>query len=147
MKQHGRLYNSVFNLMSGFGFRILSMITAFLVRTVFVKCLDASYLGVSGLFSNILTMLSLAELGFGTAMVYSLYSPLATKDGTKIRQLMTLYRHVYTIIGTVILVIGVSLLPFLDSISITLSVWECVTTEIINILTRNDFGFSNFPEK
>lgn len=113
MKERGRVQNSILNMISGFGYRIFIMLTAFVVRTVFIHCLDEVYLGVNGLYSNILTMLSLAELGFGTAMVYSMYRPLAEKDYNKIRQLMKLYKKVYSIIGTVVLVIGLALVPFL----------------------------------
>ena len=69
----GRLRNSAKNMVSGMLFRILSMLTAFVVRTVFIKCLSNDYLSVNGLYSSILNMLSLAELGFSTAMVYSMY--------------------------------------------------------------------------
>lgn len=110
----GRFQSSVFNLTSGFFYRILIMLTAFVVRTVFIRCLNEDYLGINGLYSNILSMLSLAELGFGTAMVYSMYKPLAEKDSEKIAQLMHLYRKAYTIIGTAILVLGLCLIPFLD---------------------------------
>ncbi len=113
MKERSRVQNSILNMISGFGYRIFIMLTAFVVRTVFIRCLDEVYLGVNGLYSNILNMLSLAELGFGTAMVYSMYSPLAEKDYNKIRQLMELYKRVYSIIGTVVLLIGLALVPFL----------------------------------
>lgn len=113
MKERSRIQNSILNMISGFGYRIFIMFTAFVVRTVFIHCLDEVYLGVNGLYSNILTMLSLAELGFGTAMVYSMYKPLADKDYNKIRQLMKLYKKVYSIIGTVVLIIGLALVPFL----------------------------------
>lgn len=113
MKERSRVQNSILNMISGFGYRIFIMLTAFVVRTVFIHCLDEVYLGVNGLYSNILNMLSLAELGFGTAMVYSMYSPLAEKDYNKIRQLMKLYKRVYSIIGTVVLIIGLALVPFL----------------------------------
>lgn len=114
MKERSRLQNSIFNFISGMGYRILTLITAFVVRTVFVKCLNAEYLGINGLYSNILSMLSLAELGFGTAMVYSMYQPLADGDSKKLQQLMKLYQKVYTVIGTVILFLGLCLIPFLD---------------------------------
>ena len=57
-------------------------------RQVFVRCLSQDYLGVNGLFTNILSMLSLAELGIGTAIVYALYKPLADKDEEKLASLM-----------------------------------------------------------
>lgn len=94
MRQRSRLQSSIFNFVSGIGYRFLSLFTAFIVRTVFVRCLSADYLSVNGLYSNILSMLSLAELGFGTAMIYSMYQPLANKDEEKLLQLMRLYGHV-----------------------------------------------------
>ena len=114
MREKSRLQNSILNFVSGMGYRGLTLVTAFVVRTVFVRCLNAEYLGINGLYSNILSMLSLAELGFGTAMVYSMYQPLADKDSQKLQQLMKLYQKVYTIIGTVILFLGLCLVPFLD---------------------------------
>lgn len=116
MAEKSRLQNSLLNLTSGFGYRIVSMLMAFVVRTVFIRCLSDEYLGVNGMYSSILSMLSLTELGFGTAMVYSMYSPLAEKDYKKLGQLITLYKKVYQIVGTVILVIGLSLIPFLDKL-------------------------------
>ena len=116
MNNGGRLRNSAKNMVSGMLFRILSMLTAFVVRTVFIKCLSNDYLSVNGLYSSILNMLSLAELGFSTAMVYSMYKPLAEKDYTKLSQIMRLYKRVYWIIGTVVLFIGLLIVPFLDVI-------------------------------
>lgn len=100
--------------MSGIGNRLLTMLLSFVVRTIFVKCLNSEYLGVNGLYSNILNILSLADLGFGTAMVFSMYKPLAENDKEKLNQLMALYKKVYAIIGTVILILGLCLVPFLD---------------------------------
>ena len=114
MKERSRMKNSFFNLVSGFVSRILGMLTAFVVRTIFIQCLNADYLSVNGLYTSILSMLSLAELGFGTAMVYSMYKPLAKEDTKKLNQLMLLYKKVYNIIGGIILIIGVCLIPFLD---------------------------------
>ena len=78
--------------------------------------LNDEYLGVNGLFTNIITMLSLADLGIGIAIPYSLYKPLAKKDEHKINVLMNFYKKVYTIIGIAVLLIGLSLTPFLGLI-------------------------------
>jgi len=75
--------------------------------------LSIEYLGLSGLFSNVLTMLSLAELGFGAAISYSLYKPLAFGEKHKIQALMKLYRKAYRIIGTLVLLLGFAFTPFL----------------------------------
>ena len=90
------------------------MMTSFVVRTVFIRCLSADYLGINGLYTDILNVLSLADLGFSTAMVFSLYKPLAENDQYKLAQLLQLYKRVYRIIGTVVLMIGLALVPFLD---------------------------------
>ena len=111
---NSRIRKSARNMTSGIAYRILTVFTAFLVRTVFIRCLGNDYLGVNGLYGSILSMLSLAELGFGTAMVYSMYKPLADKDYPKLTQLMKLYRDVYRIIGAVVLILGLLLIPFLD---------------------------------
>lgn len=92
----------------------LGILASFIVRIVFIRMLSSTYLGLDGLFSNILTILSLSELGVGTAITYSLYKPLATKDVEKLKSLMCLFKKVYTIIGLVIFIIGFSLTPFLS---------------------------------
>ena len=91
MRERSRIENSLFNLFSGFGYRLLSIVTAFAVRTVFILTLDSVYLGVNGLYSNILSMLSLAELGFGSAMVFSMYKPIAYDDRETIKEMVESY--------------------------------------------------------
>lgn len=109
-----RIVNSMTNLASGFLYRMAITLSGFVVRSVFIHYLSTDYLGVNGLYSNILSMLSLADLGFGTAMNYCLYKPLAQKDDEQLIQLLDLYQKVYTIVGTVIFGIGICLVPFLD---------------------------------
>ena len=94
--------------------QIVSVVLSFVTRTIFIKKLGADYLGINGLFSNILTMLSLAEMGVGTAIIYAMYKPLAEKDEKKISALMNLYERLYRIIGLVVAGIGLALIPFLD---------------------------------
>ena len=87
----------------------------FVVRIVFVRHLSIEYLGINGLFSNILAVLSLAELGVGPAIVYSLYKPLALGDKEVVKSIMKLFRRLYIRIGLVIGALGLCLYPFLDS--------------------------------
>lgn len=87
----------------------------FIVRMVFIKTLPIEYLGVNGLFTNVLAMLSLAELGIGPAIVYSLYKPLAYGDKETVKSIMRLFKKVYIAVGGIILVLGLLLFPFLDS--------------------------------
>ena len=86
----------------------------FLVRMFFVRTLSIEYLGINGLFSNILAMLSLAELGIGPAIIYSLYKPLALNDIVRVKGIMRLFKQAYILIGCLILALGLGLYPFLD---------------------------------
>ena len=86
----------------------------FVSRRVFVLLLGKEYLGVSGLFTDILSMLSLAELGFSVSITYSLYQPVAQGNTTLIKSLMQLYRRVYRSVFVIVLAAGLSLTPFLD---------------------------------
>ena len=111
-----RLVNSVRNTSYALIGEIVSTILNFLSRTFFIWILGVEYLGINGLFANILSMLSLAELGVGNAITYNLYKPLAENNHEKIMGLMCLYRKAYRIIGISVFFIGCFLLPFLDVI-------------------------------
>ena len=93
---------------------IVTAITSFISRTVFIKIIGVSYLGANSLFANILSMLSLTELGLSSAIAFSLYAPLAKKDTDTIKSLMSFYKKAYRVIALVILVLGLTLIPFLD---------------------------------
>lgn len=114
--EKSRTLNSVKNILSSFSYQILMLALSFLSRTIFLKILSVEYLGIQGLFSDILSLLSMADLGFNTAMTFSLYKPLAEHDTRKISGLITFYKKVYLIIATVIFIIGISLIPFLKYI-------------------------------
>ena len=86
----------------------------FLSRRIFVVFLGKEYLGISGLFTDILSLLSLAELGFGVSVTYSLYGPAARGDTETVKSLMALYRRVYRLVGLTVLAVGLALTPFLD---------------------------------
>lgn len=110
----GRTKNSITNIVYRLSSQIISLVLKFVSRTVFIDILGAEYLGINGLFTEILQVLSLADLGFGTAMVFSMYKPLAENDKTKLAQLVQLYKKIYTVIALAISVIGVALVPFLQ---------------------------------
>lgn len=111
-----RTQRSAQNILVGLGGQAIEMVLKFVGRTVFIYCLSAEYLGVNGLFGEILTMLSLAELGIGSAIVYALYKPLKNNDEKQISALMNLYRKAYVIIGISVAVVGAALIPFLKYI-------------------------------
>lgn len=109
-----RTKNSIRNIAVSISCQFLMLIFSFLSRTVFIKILGAEYLGINGLFQNILSVMSLADLGFGTAVIYALYKPLADNDKNKITQIINYFKKVYNIIAIVVFVVGVALIPFLD---------------------------------
>lgn len=115
-KMKSRTHYSLINSSVSSIIYFLRLILGFIVRTFFIKYLGAKYLGLNGLFTNILSFLSLAELGFGATMVYELYEPLAKNDKKKICAYMLLYKRVYSIIGVVIGILGICLIPFLPFI-------------------------------
>lgn len=104
----------VFNATASIVTQLVMIGLNFVSRTVFIRTLDIDYLGVNGLFTNILSVLSFAELGIGSAIVYSLYKPLAENDEERLCSLMQLYKKFYLIVFGVVLVLGLSLIPFLD---------------------------------
>lgn len=95
----------------------INILLNIVLRAVFVRTLGTEYLGVNGLFSNVLGFLSLAELGIGTAISFNLYKPLADNDISKIQALMNFYRTAYRVVAIVVLVISVALIPFLPYIA------------------------------
>ena len=111
-----RTTSTLFNFTSSIGGQLLTILMHFIVRTVFINTLGKSYLGISGLFSNILQMLSLAEFGVGSAIIYKLYEPLANRDTKRIAVLMKFYKTVYRFIGLAVTVLGVTLIPFLPKL-------------------------------
>lgn len=116
MSANGRIENTLRNSVVGVASRVVVTVMGLVVRTVFIHQLSADYLGVDGLFSNILTMLSLAEMGLGSTIVFNMYKPLAEGDGLQVSKLLNLYRNAYRVIGFTVAVIGVALIPFMDYI-------------------------------
>ena len=104
--------------------QIIKNLLGFVSRTVFVYVLGAEYLGVNSLFTDILTVLSFAELGIGNAMVFSLYKPISQKDTEKIKSLMKLYSRAYQVIGIVIAVLGINKQHFFIKNPINKCLWK-----------------------
>lgn len=111
-----RIKNSVNNMISGFVYQALSLILSFVSRTVFIHTLGSEYLGLNGIFSDVLTLLSMADLGFNTAMAYTFYKPLANNDQQKLTSLVAFYKKVYNVIAIAVTVLGVLCIPFLKLI-------------------------------
>ena len=112
---NGRLKNSIRNTISGIMCRIIMIFFPFLIRTVIIKKIGMDYAGLNGLFSSVLMMLSISELGFGSALVYSMYKPIAEANTEKVCALLNFYKKAYHIVGCVILTLGLVILPFIRS--------------------------------
>lgn len=114
MQSNSRIVNTSRNMFFALLSQIVSIGLNLISRAIFVRVLAAEYVGLSGLFTNILGLLAMAELGVGSAITYSLYKPIKENDYDKIRSLMKLYKQLYIIIGSFIFVVGCSLTPFID---------------------------------
>lgn len=107
---------SIINSSISFVLFFFNMLIKFAFRSIFIKYLGAEYLGLNGLFTNVLNVLSLAELGIGSSIIYVLYKPLAEKNHPEINALMHLYKRIYQFIGLVVAILGLLILPFLPTI-------------------------------
>ena len=119
MNEKSRSEYSIINILTGFGGYFLNVLIGYICRIFFVRCLNADYLGINGLFTNILSMLSLAELGIGGAIGFALYKPIAEHDEDKIASYMQFYGKAYRIIGITVGVFGLLMMPFLRIIITT----------------------------
>lgn len=108
-----RSFNVSRNIIAGLFGQLSTTVLNFISRTVFVYILGAEYLGINGLFTNVLTVLNIAELGISSAIVFSLYEPLHKQDIKKVQAIMNLYRKIYFVIGIIVLVLGIALIPIL----------------------------------
>lgn len=109
----GRVQSAAKNIAFGYIGNLTTQLLGFILRTVFINYLGDTLNGINDLYTGILSVLSLAELGVGTALNYSLYGPVARKDYEKIKSYMQLYKKAYRVIGLVIAAIGLAISPFL----------------------------------
>ena len=105
-------------LLSGMGIlnQLISNIAAFIYRTVFIYWLSVEYLGINGLFTNIIQIFSLAELGIGSVIIFRLYKPIKEDNIEQTAGLMHFYKSFYQLMAGLILVVGIALAPFLPHI-------------------------------
>lgn len=108
-----RSKNTARNFIFGSINKVFNMIAPFVIRTAIIYLLGIQYSGLNSLFTSVLSVLNIAELGVGTALVFSMYEPLANDDTEKICALVRLYKIYYRIIGAIILAIGIAITPFL----------------------------------
>lgn len=116
MNVNSRTTKSVFNVSISVINSFLLVLLNYIGRIIFVKYLDPSYLGINGLFTNVISILSIADLGIATTLTYSLYKPLKENDQNKINTLIHFFRKVYSLIAIAVLVFGLILMPLLPFI-------------------------------
>jgi len=129
-----RVKKSIYNAIANTSIMILRIVLMFVVRIVFVKTIGEKLLGVDSLLTNLLVVLSIANSGMSTAISYTLYKPLVDKDYDRISNLMAFYKKVYSILGVVLLSIGLLFMPFLRFI-VTSNVEHLYLYYVICLLT------------
>lgn len=110
-----RTRNSLKNMIAAVATNIITIILGFIAQAIFLKILGTEYLGVNGLFTNVVSMLGIVELGIGSAIIFHLYQPIAENDKKKIKALMSFYKKAYHIIAIIILILGIGLIPLLGT--------------------------------
>ncbi len=116
MIKESRSVQSFHNIVSGVLSKILLFLFAFFARTVYIKILGAEYTGINGLYSNILTMLSLADFGVANVLAFFLYEALRSNDQNRIAAIIRAFRKIYIFIGMAVFGIGMLLIPVLPAV-------------------------------
>lgn len=138
-----RVINSVKNITFGIYSQLISTILAFITRTAFIYILGAEYVGINGLFTNVLSILSLANLGFTSAIIFSLYKPIEDNNHEEIKGYIKIYSKIYAFVGIFVFIVGILLIPFLNHIiKGDLKISENIT--IIYIMFLLDSSISYF---
>jgi O-antigen/teichoic acid export membrane protein len=136
-----RSHNLIRNVLVSSVAQVVILLVAFVNRTVFISLLGAEYLGIDGLFTSILIILSLAELGIGNAIIYNLYKPIATGDTEKSKQYISFYSKAYSVIILLITVVGLCLLPFLkylintDELKVNIDLYTVFILFLLNTIS------------
>lgn len=120
---------------------IAVLVVGFIVQRVFVNTLGIEYLGINGLFTNIITMLGIIELGLGSAIIYHLYRPLADHNVERVKSLLHFYKIGYRIVAAIVLAIGLLLMPFLPAIIGEVSIPVNITAVYALFLTDVVFSY------
>ncbi len=109
-----RTKNALRNIVTGGVNKVVTLLLPFVLRTILIRVMGEEYAGLNNLFVSILEVLNLAELGFGTAIVYCMYKPIAQDNREEICALLNLFRKLYFTIGFIVLAIGLAIMPFLE---------------------------------
>lgn len=131
--ESSRTKNATRNILGGIVNSIVTIFFPFIIRTIVINKLGIDYLGLNSLFISVLQLLSLAELGFSSAIVYSMYKPVADNDKKKICALLSLYKKAYQIVGLSILFLGIIIIPFLPNL-VKGSIPEDINVQLVFII-------------
>lgn len=112
--EKSRTEYSALNTTVAMAARIAAILAGYFTRVIFTHTLSEEYVGINGLFTDILNVLALSELGVGTAITYALYKPVAEKDVEKQKSLMRMYRQFYRVVAAIVLGGGLLVIPFMD---------------------------------
>lgn len=135
-----RKKKSLLNIIGSLGSYFVSTIFTFITQMFIVKILGVEYSGVNGLFTNILTMLSVAELGIGTTIIFKLYEPLANNDVESIKSWMHFYKICYRIVAIAVLCIGIVIIPIVPTVVGEVSIVEDI--RLLYVISLLDTVFS-----
>lgn len=129
-----RKKSSFKNMITAVSSNVLTIIVGLVAQAVFIKILGSEYLGLNGLFSNVISMLGIVELGMGSAIIYNMYKPIAENDYEKIKSLMQFYKKSYRVITLIISIIGIMIIPFIKYIVDIESVTVDINVYLVYIL-------------
>lgn len=150
-----RTKNSIKNIYISILTQIIITLLGFISRKVFIDSLGTEYLGVNGLLTNVLSMLSLVEGGIGSSIVYNLYKPLAENNQPKVIALVQLYKKIYGVLAIVIFLLSLTLYPFLGVFmksesaitSINIIYFIFVAKNMISYLNAHKWSLINADQK
>ena len=146
-KQISRIKSTSRNTVYGLLYFILNLVFSFVNRSALIYVLSESYLGLNSLFTNVLSVLSVAELGFGTVLVYNMYKPIAERDEVKVAALLRAYKLIYICVGLVVSAVGLILMPFLpylikdDTAGLGVNIYVLFAIYLINTVIGYFFSY------
>ena len=139
-----RKENSIKNIVASVTSNIITIGIGIIAQAIFIKILGNELLGINSLFNNIISMLSIVELGMGTAIIYNLYKPIAENETEKVKSLMNFYKKSYRVIALIVCFIGGLIIPFLKYIIDINTINANINIYIIYLLFLSDSVFSYF---
>lgn len=135
-----RKKKSLLNIISSLGSYFVTSIFTLITQAFIVKILGIEYSGINGLFTNVITMLSVAELGIGETIIFKLYEPIAKKDTEKIKSWMVFYKLCYRYVAIAVTIIGLLIIPILPVMVGKVSIKDNIT--LLYLITLIDCIFS-----